>query len=159
MIKGIYDEEKAEVARELGDTSWIALTTDFWTSASVDSYFGLTSHYISPGWELKGRVLETHKVSERYTSDNIASIMRSAVGEWGLEGKVSAVTTDNASNIVRGMAILDWPHMCCAGHTLQLAIKAGPELESVSCVTSHCRKVVGHFKHMSKLSLRSCKLH
>ena len=54
VIKGIYDEEKAKVTRELSDASWIALTTDFWTSTSVDSYFGLTSHYISPGWELKG---------------------------------------------------------------------------------------------------------
>ena len=147
VIKGIYDDEKAKVVRELSDASWIALTTDFWTSTSVDSYFGLTSHYISPGWELKGRVLETHKVSERHTGDNIASIMQCAVSQWGIEGKVSAVTTDNANNIVRGMAILDWPHVCCAGHTLQLAIKAGLGLESVSYITSHCRKVVGHFKH------------
>ena len=146
VIKSIYTDEKAKVVRDLGDAFWTALTTDFWTSTSVDSCFGLTCHYISSNWELESRVLETRKVSERHTGDNIASILRCAVSEWGIEGKISAVTTDNASNIVRGMAILDWQHMRCVGHTLQIAIKAGLELEAVSCLTSHCRKVVGHFK-------------
>ena len=46
-------------------------------------------------------------MSERYTGNNTASIMRSAVGELGIEEKVSAITMDNASNIVRGIVLLD----------------------------------------------------
>lgn len=50
VIKDIYGDEKVKVAHELGD---ITLITDIWTSTSVDSCFGFTSHYISSSWELK----------------------------------------------------------------------------------------------------------
>jgi len=44
----------------------IALTTDLWTSRSVESYFTVTAHYIDSQWQLESKVLqgvegETHR--------------------------------------------------------------------------------------------------
>ena len=41
----------------------------------------------------------------------------------------------------------DWGELPCFGHTLQLAVNAGLEINSISRLSDACKKIVAHFKH------------
>ena len=55
---------------ELSAVKAVVLTTDFGTSTAVDSYLGVTCHYISCQWELCSCVLQTKEAPESHTADN-----------------------------------------------------------------------------------------
>ena len=88
------------------------------------------------------------KVRERHTALNIADDLRAVIDEWDLLEKVTGITSDNARNIVAALALLPWPCVSCFAHTLQLAVKEGLKVPTVEVLLGHCRKVVGHFKHI-----------
>jgi len=48
---------------------YVALTTDLWTSQSVQSYLTITAHYINSKWELESKVLQTREMKERHTGE------------------------------------------------------------------------------------------
>ena len=57
VLRGMQAEVRERITRELGEVHWVALTTDFWTSAAVESYLGVTVHFITRQWKLEARVL------------------------------------------------------------------------------------------------------
>ena len=64
------------------------------------------------------------------------------VDEWDIHNKLVATTTDNGRNVVSAVVThLQWQHLACAAHTLQIAVKSGLD------VLKRCRKHVGHFGH------------
>lgn len=61
----------------------------------------LTAHFIDDNWRLTTRCLKTEYFPESHTASNIAEFVISGLGEYGMrKGNVTAVTTDNASNMV-----------------------------------------------------------
>ena len=78
---------------------------------------------------------------------NICHMLQSAVEEWNIQGKVVSMTTDNARNIILAVSKMRWSSFPCFGHTLQIAIRAGLQLPSLSRSSARCRKLVGHFRH------------
>ncbi|KAI4829749.1 hypothetical protein KUCAC02_001422 [Chaenocephalus aceratus] len=61
-----YNTVKARIANEMKDKS-VSLTTDLWTSYTMDPYITITAHYITDTWEIKSRVLR----SSRRTANNV----------------------------------------------------------------------------------------
>jgi len=80
----------------------------------------LTTHFIDSGWVLRSFVLATLEVPMEHTAENIKRIAIDILFEYGIMEKVIAATTDNGSNIVKVMEFL---HMPCVGHVLNLAGK------------------------------------
>ena len=147
-LKVMQEEVKENVTSELGQATYVALTTDFWSSFANDSYLGVTCHFISPQWELRSYVLQTREVTERHTGENMAQELQNVVDEWDIHNKLVATTTDNGRNVVSAVVThLQWQHLACAAHTLQIAVKSGLSLQPVSDVLKRCRKLVGHFRH------------
>lgn len=73
--------------------------------------------------------------------------------EWKLDKQgLSAVTTDNCSNIVCPTQILDCIRMPCFSHTLQLAVEEVVKIPVVSKALARCRHLVSHFNHSAKSS-------
>ena len=143
-------EVQASVASGLEKSKFVSLTTDFWTSLANDSYLGVTVHLVTSDWELKSCVLQTREVKERHTAVNVAGELRSVAGEWKIADKIVATTTDNAPNMVNAVAsVLEWTHIGCLAHTLQIAVRAGLALPSVAELLAHCRRLVGHFNRSS----------
>ena len=70
VLHDLYDNIKARLQAELGSVEYVALTTDHWTSHALDSYLGVTAHFINQDWELVARVLTTKEVRERHTAVN-----------------------------------------------------------------------------------------
>ena len=60
---------------------------------------------------------------------------------------MSAVVTDNASNMTAALNSLECGHLPCFAHTLQLAVNKGLDANSLNQSSSLARKLVEHFKH------------
>ena len=144
-LQKIYDEEKEELVGKLRGHS-VAITSDLWTSNAMEGYLGLTGHYISDEWELKAKVLATRKMKNRHTGDNIAREIKALMDEFQIVS-CAALTTDNASNMSVAAGILDYRHVGCFAHTLQLAIEDGLKVAQISKTLSVSRQLVGHFNH------------
>lgn len=147
VLHEMRDDVTARLQAELGSAESVAVTTDHWTSHAMDSYLGVTVHFITGDWELVTRVLQVAEVRESHTAVNVAHDLQAVVEKWELESKVAGCTTDNARNMVAALALLPWPRVPCIAHTLQLAVKEGLKVPAVVQVLGRCRKIVGHFKH------------
>ena len=98
-------------------------------------------------------MLETKEFSDSHTGINIADELLAILSNWKLvPTMLSAITTDNGSNIVLATSILEWPRLACFSHTLQLAVEAATSLPQLSRALGRCRRLVGHFNH----SYKSC---
>jgi hypothetical protein len=112
------------VLHELNQTPNVALTTDLWTSIAHKSYITVTAHFIDGELQMVARVLNTFQVPESTTSDHLADALKKVADDWQISGKISCVVTDNGSNVVKAVKEkLNWPHLPCFAHTLNLAYK------------------------------------
>lgn len=146
------------IAKEMKDKS-VSLTTDLSTSCTMDPYISITAHDITDTWKLKSRVLCTTVMPERHTAVNIAKRLKETIEEWDLI--VFCTTHVNASSMNLAMELCkQFPHhLGCAGHSLQLAIKAGLKLPEISKTTNAATRVVSHFCHsaVAHCALKQCQ--
>lgn len=152
-IPKLYDREKEHVSNALAHADSFALTTDMWTSRHNQAYTGLTVHYVDDCYRLQSYLLETVEFPESHTGSNIAEELEAILEEWKLpQDNLSAVTTDNGTNIVSALEIVQWKRMPCFSHTLQLAVDIVLKLPEVSRALARCRQLVGHFNRSAKSS-------
>ena len=104
----------------------MSLTTDMWTSEANDAYLGLTSHFLLADFELVSLCLAVEPFTGRHTGVNIASCLKQILRDFNIDpAAVSAVITDNASNMDLALRLGEWNSRHCFGHTLQLTIDDG----------------------------------
>ena len=152
-IPRLYDREKGRVSSALASVDSFALTTDIWTSRHNQAYTGLTVHYVDDCYQLQSHLLENVEFPESHTGINISEELEAILEEWKLpQDNLSAVTTDNGTNIVSALEILQWKRMPCFSHTLQLAVEVVLKLPEVSRAIARCRQLVGHFNRSAKSS-------
>ena len=151
LIPKLYDAERECVSNALSNVDNFALTTDIWTSRHNQAYTGLTIHYINDRYDLQTHLLETVEFPDSHTGVNISEELKAILDEWGLaHDNLSALTTDNGTNIVSAMELLQWSRMPCFSHTLQLAVEVVLKLPEVSRALARCRQLVGHFNRSAK---------
>lgn len=52
-IQAIYNEKVNYIKEKCMNVNSEALSTDFWTSRTIDSYITITGHFITDCWHLK----------------------------------------------------------------------------------------------------------
>ena len=84
------------------------LTTDLWLDTmQTRSFLGVTVHFRKEDTMHSG-ILAVEQISVRHTAENLQQILRNLCEHWDIQKeKISAVTTDNASNIVKAID-LSW---------------------------------------------------
>jgi len=107
--------------------------------------------------------LGTMPVSEWHTGDNISQWIEEILEKFGITTqKVVSFVHDNGSNFIRAGKILaekfEWSSESCAGHDLQLCIKAGLATNEIQQVVSAARRLVEHFKK-SELATTALQKH
>ncbi|CAI6377428.1 unnamed protein product [Macrosiphum euphorbiae] len=142
----ITSKEKLNFKTHLKNIPHICLTIDFWTSRAVNSYLGVTCHFIE-NWKLKSRVLETVNIEESHTSLNIVKNLKTIINDyWEMDGRVCAIVCDNAPNMTKAVRHLEHVNLVrCSAHSIQLAINYGLKDESITDLLITLRKIVGHF--------------
>ena len=97
----------------------VSITTDCWTSHATESYMTVTAHFVSNEYELKSYILQTQELDERLTAEHLAKEFENCALEWGLNKPT--IVSDNASNILIAVKILNWRSVPCLAHTINLA--------------------------------------
>ena len=153
------------------EASSMALTSDIWTSNTMEAYLSLTAHFICKKWKMVSCVLQTKAFPERQNiADSIGSIVRS----FDIDPTtVVAVVHDSAANAELAGELMvqsnNWASVQCVAHLLQLCINEGLEISTISRAVAAARKLVGHFKHSAlattqlkirqeRMSITPCKL-
>lgn len=163
-IANIYNNEKEKLLEEIRATPNVSLTTDCWTSCTMEGYMTVTCHYLKDD-KLVSRILDTSPVQrlpelpedgnpppdgpQRHTADALANHLSVVATEWQVSEKVRAVVHDNASNTRHISDNSDLENSCdvpCAAHTLQLSINKGMAIAKVASLVGAGNRLVAHFK-------------
>ena len=153
IIPTMYiDLKQSLIFLSIKRASYVALTTDCWTSRTNASYIGLTIHFLTPDWQLEHFVLENKELPINHTADNLAEALGECLSDWNIdETQVSCTSIDNAANIVKALKdVLGWSYLNCFGHTLNLAVSAGLTVHRIHQVVVRCSRIVSFFRKSSK---------
>ena len=91
-------------------------------------------------------------------AENLASELQKCTTEWGLDKPT--VISDNATNILKAVRILNWRSVPCLAHTINLAAKSGLWVQQMSKILAKSRDIVGYFKrnaYATTILRGSCK--
>ena len=133
------------------DMKYFAVTCDGWSSRANHSYNAVTLHYIDSNWEMCDHLLEVAASTVDHTAQNLAACLEDAFARWKLPiSCLSGMTTDNARNIISALDSLEWPHLGCFAHTIQLSVQKAMEVPEVAKALGRARRLVGHFHHSVK---------
>ena len=154
-LKVKYLDEKSKLKSVLSEQIGVGLTSDMWTSKKIHGYITATGHYITQDLELKHCVLATRRVINKHSGENIFSVLLAVEKEFEIEGKISGLTSDNASNMKSASAKHNFSiaancHIQCFAHTLQLAVNDTLDQQVVQEAVSPCRKLVEHFNRSTQ---------
>ena len=120
-----YNTEKAKLLSKLKTVDSLSVTTDQWSSRTNEGYTTITAHFIDDDWKLHSPVLMTRHKAQRHTAINLANELEASFAEFDINDKVTAVVTDNASNITAAITRLEnvEGRQACFAHTLNLCVR------------------------------------
>jgi len=152
LLLQVYNDTFQKVSKDVQDASSVALTTDGWTSINNTSFIAITAHFINSETKLCSRLLGCINFNEKHTATELSVFLKNVVREWKLENKVSAVVTDNASNIKAAIRQTNWRHVSCFAHVLNIGIQNG--LLQLQTVMKKIKDIVEYFKRSSSALLK-----
>ncbi|XP_039229244.1 E3 SUMO-protein ligase ZBED1-like [Drosophila yakuba] len=137
-----YAEKKAKLFELLKNVKHCAITSECWTSRANEC------HFVTADFELRNAVLVTEKLIDETThsSENIANSIRAVLEEWSVLGKVTAMVTDNAKNMIKACEILQIRHVPCFAHSINLTVQDCLASENVKPILEKCKRIVAFFK-------------
>ena len=95
--------------------------------------------------------MDTVPLFEDHTGQNIAEAIDDILENWGLsKDNLVAITTNNGSNFVAGMEILECTRISCFGHNLDLAINKSLNITRVQRAIRRCHTLVELFNRSWK---------
>jgi hypothetical protein len=157
-ITHLYNISFDEIRNKLLNTCQFAsLTTDFWTAShQKKGYMGITCSWLSESFEPIETLLNLFYVPHPHTNLTIKNLLVEEISKWGLEEKITAITTDNGSNMVSGSRLLketlNIERISCAAHTLQLCIKKALNCDdNIKALVLRARRLVLFFNSPKQL--------
>ena len=95
-----YSQVKGVVMEYLQSASYIALTSDVWTSLATQSYISATAHFVTSEWELNSCVLQTLHFPESHTGVHVSEKLKEICSNFSVSyDKVVAVVHDHGSTV------------------------------------------------------------
>ncbi|XP_040070473.1 uncharacterized protein LOC120843251 [Ixodes scapularis] len=96
-----YEEMKTSLRKAFDEVPCVTATADCWTSFRR-CYLAATVSWLEPAsLKRNSAVLICQRMTGSVTHDKIADLLLEVFKEYGLEGKVTKVVTDNGSNFVK----------------------------------------------------------
>lgn len=154
LIPNLYEQGQQKLRSMLSNKNveYVALTTDCWSSINVQGFITVTCHFLFD-FKLISAVLQTVILTESHTAVYLSEQIKKIMDDWQLNGKISAVITDNASTMVNACGLLKIRHMPCIAHTVNLLIQDAVNSDSneeIRSIIKHCKSIVNHFKNSPK---------
>ena len=76
----------------------VAIALDAWSARNRQSYLAIKAFWIDSEWKLHEELLDFPPMLNRHTGEYIASLVNNVISKYGLDGRITSVTADNASN-------------------------------------------------------------
>lgn len=152
-IPRLYTETREAVMEQLsGPNKYFSCTTDLWTSRAMDAYMTITMQMITESWEMDAWCLGCSEMNSDHNAENLLEALDETMEDWTMDkNKMSAVTTDNASNNKKAFS-QRYTWIPCFGHNLDLATDKALAIDRVSSALSRLRKTVSAFSRSPKMS-------
>lgn len=146
MVEDKYKALKEKIKEDLKKVACVSLTSDMWTSENMDTFMGVTCHFLQKG-KLQSRLLGVSKFPQSDTADSFKEAQELLIADWGLKHKLVCIITNNIANMTRCAQLMKINHISCFAHTLNLVVKKAIEDTSgLAHIRSKARKIVGLFK-------------
>lgn len=147
LIPAMYEQCLYDTREILKKAKKICVTTDCWTSINMESYMATTVHFLDDNFKLISLLLECSSLSVHHTAKNLANELKKVLTEYGVHDKILMVVSDNAANIKAAVKNeLQWKHLGCFAHTINLVVNDGLQEEEVRRNISKVKHIVGYFK-------------
>ena len=125
-LSSVVSTAKERLIEQLESVKQFGVTTDAWTHQHTnDSYVTVTVQYVedADGWYVRSQTLATRIDNDRHTADNVCSLVKSILEEFGALRTANVYITDNASNMKAAFRDTTW--LGCACHNLNLVLSHG----------------------------------
>ena len=149
LLPAKYKSEKAKLMSKINQVDSMSVTTDQWSSRTNEGYTTITGHFVDDNWTLHSPVLLTRHKPQRHTAVNLAEELDAAFIEFDIKSKVTAVVTDNASNITAAVSRLDEveDRQSCFAHTLNLCVRHAIKNDATTkTVVKKVKDIVSFFR-------------
>ncbi|XP_078442307.1 putative transcriptional regulator tpeD [Wolffia australiana] len=132
----MYADVQGKLVEMFAEVSSVSLTVDAWTSQNNIALLGITAHWIDNNLKLCELLLGLRQIKGSHSGSNLATIIVEVAYHHGIESKICAITTDNASNNKTMIAsVVDQlktinpqftmdRHVPCFAHVLNLVVQA-----------------------------------
>ncbi|KAL4152780.1 hypothetical protein QTP88_000613 [Uroleucon formosanum] len=131
LIPAAYEKCVNEVqSMILNELDKACLTTDCWTTRDNKSYIVITIHFINNNFNIKSILLSCHSFSENHTSENLSGQISKTLNLWDLKEKIVFAVSDNAYNKQNALGQLQFKHLSCFAHTLNLIVQSALKKEN-----------------------------
>lgn len=124
LLDAQYSQVQKKLIEELESAKYVSLTTDGWTSRATTSYQAVTAHYLL-NWEMKSALLGYFECHKRHTAEYIKTELHRLLSHWSIQNKIYVCVTDNAANMKAAIRLINYEHLPCIAHTLNLVVRAG----------------------------------
>jgi hypothetical protein len=144
----------------------IALTLDFWTSVSNKPYLVVTAHFMLKS-TLSAIILEFDLLPYPHKSEHIMNKLIEILENYGIENKITSITTGNEAANVKLLKLLtlfhsnyeNVIHTRCLAHVLNLVVKKGlKKIEKPISDVAKLVKVINFSPKKKQLYFETCKL-
>ena len=127
LIPRVYNNSMIDLLEELKNVTFLAMTTDGWTSSTADKYQVYTIHYIN--WDeeepsIQSKILECAPYEERCTGIELEKDIQRVTSKYGIKDKLCLNVADNAPDIQLALKIFGVPRIGCAAHKFNLCAKS-----------------------------------
>jgi len=119
----LYESTKDVVLEQIKKTAAVCLTTDCWTSVNNTSFMAVTAHFLNENMEFKSHCLDCTEFSDCHTAENIGEKLKEITRTWDISYKVTAIVSDNVSNVIAGVRLTGYRHISCFAHSLNLVVQ------------------------------------
>ena len=71
----------------------------------LKGYMAITLHWIHE-WKMQSILITFKYFPAPHTSNAICELMMDVLEQWNISGKMLAITSDNGSNVIKGLKLL-----------------------------------------------------
>ncbi|XP_026437984.1 zinc finger BED domain-containing protein RICESLEEPER 2-like [Papaver somniferum] len=118
----------------------ICLTSDMWTSVNTTGYISLTVQFVDQDWVLQKFLLNFSPLPPPHTGQALSDKLFLMLNDWGIGGKVTSITLDNAASNTSCVKIMKSRfiarnvmsdtgkrnfHIRCCAHIINLIVRDG----------------------------------
>ncbi len=145
IVTGFVEQLETNLLKDMVAGSKLSIAYDCWTSPNNYAFLAVVGYFIDKDWKLREVLLGFEHLVGRHIGRNLGDKVYDVLVRYGVQDRVQAITTDNASNngtavsylrsFVRGTTITY--HIPCLAHVLQLSLgamlatlKASPAIET-----------------------------